>query len=444
MARILISVVPASGHINPMIAIAKALCEMDHDVRIATDESCRVQLERANLSFVPLPYPDGAVKRILKVFQKPARWIAQIHPKPAQAYFLDHLNELVAGMIEIIHDFKPDIVLTDQNFYAGSIAADVCEIPYASFCAIVNTLFSPDAPPYGLGSDWFPEGDWRRLLWKALRLPVYGVLWRHDRVVNTVRSQYGLPSVKWNMLESSPYLGLVPTTEAYEYPRRNVPPQLMYVGPVTANSRGESYDDFPWEWLEDERPTLYVSMGTIVGGLNVFQEVIKVARGADWKAVLSVGRDTDLAMFADAPDNVLVKNYVPQLKLLDHVDAVISHGGNNTVTDTLLHGLPLIVIPFSADQPESAARVKASGAGIRIRPGKAKGKILRDAIREILYKPSYRREAQRIQKSYAACSGPQTAAKLITYLTKTKQPVQRPDGMLPTVLLEDVHQIIQN
>jgi MGT family glycosyltransferase len=444
MARILISVVPASGHVNPIIAVAKALREQGHDVLIATDESYRLQLERADLNFTPLPYPDGAVKRILEAFLKPARWMSQLQFKPPQAYFLDYLDILVDGLIAVVHDFKPDALLTDQNFYAGAIAADVCKLPYASFCAIVNTLFTRDAPPYGLGSDWVPCGDWQRLLWIGLRLSVYAVLWRHDRVVNAIRKRYGLSAVKWDMLEQSPYLAIVPTTEAYEYPRQNVPSQMMYVGPVTAIARGETYDDFPWDWLEnDDRPTLYVSMGTVVGGLNVFREVIDVARGASWKAILAVGRDTDLNQFADAPDNVLLQNYVPQLKLLDHVDAVISHGGNNTVTDTLLHGLPLIVIPFSADQPESAGRVRASGAGIRIRPAKAKGNRLRKAIAAILNDPSYRREAQRIQKSYTACEGPRTAARLIGHLAETQQAIHRPEGMSETIFPDDLDQILE-
>jgi MGT family glycosyltransferase len=170
--------------------------------------------------------------------------------------------------------------------------------------------------------------------------------------------------------------------------------------------------------------------------------VIEVARGASWKAILAVGRDTNLEMFADAPDNILLQNYAPQLKLLNHVDAVISHGGNNTVTDTLLHGLPLIVIPFSADQPESAARIKASGAGIRIRPAKAKGDRLRKAIHAILHDPRYRHHAERIQKSYAASDGPRTAARLITHLAQTKQALYRPDGMPPTILPDSLNQIL--
>ncbi|MCL4256055.1 MAG: hypothetical protein KJ043_20025, partial [Anaerolineae bacterium] len=190
-------------------------------------------------------------------------------------------------------------------------------------------------------------------------------------IVNRVRRQYGLPSVHGTMLAHSPYLALVPTTETYEYPRRAVPKHMMYIGPVTTRERGEVHDDFDWTWLEDGHPTVYVSMGTIVDGADIFRNAIEAARGANWKMVMAIGREGDVKKYADAPPNVLVRNFVPQLALLDKVQAVVSHGGNNTVTETLLHGLPLVVIPNSADQPESAGRVRASGAGIRMRPREA-------------------------------------------------------------------------
>jgi MGT family glycosyltransferase len=439
MARVLITVLPATGHVNPLVAIAQALVQEGHAVVVATDDSCRMQLERTHTPFFALPYPPNAVAHALKAFAAPARWTTQLQIKPPQAYFFDHLALLTDSVIDLIHRYEPDAVLTDLNFYAGPIAAEACGIPYASFCGIVNTLITPDAPPYGLGSDWRPPGDWRRRLWPLLCTGMNTVLWRHDRTINTVRRSYGLPPVKGGLLAHSPYLALVPTTDAYEYPREEVPPQMMYVGPVTAAERGEIYDDFPWQWFEDERPTVYVSMGTIVGGMKVFKEVVKIARDAPWKAILAIGRNSNMKLLEDAPDNVLVRNYVSQHAILKRVQAVVSHGGNNTVTEALLHGLPLAVIPISADQPESAARVKASGAGIRLRPRLARGEHLRNAIDAILNDPAYRYEARRIQTSYARCDGSLTSARLIAKLADSKKPVYRPAGQGPTVLPDDVH-----
>lgn len=434
MGKILVSVLPAKGHLNPLVAIGLALVEQGHEVIFATDERYREQLQRVGLPLEALPYPAGSVDTTISMFEKPAHWVAQLRRKPPESYFFDHLDLLTEGLMNIIRLQQPDVLLTDLNLYAGSVAAEACNLPYATYCAIVAALNTPDAPPYGLGLDWHPSGHWQRWLWPILNLPVRWILWRHDRLLNPVRRQFGLEPVRGGLLGHSPYLSLVPTTEAYEYPRHDLPRQIMYVGPVTSPQRGEVHDEFPWEWLDnDERPTVYVSMGTIVGGRRVFQEVIEAARGAAWKAVLAVGMGTDSSQFVNVPDNVLIRNFVPQLEVLKRMNAVVSHGGNNTVTEALMHGLPLVVIPFSADQPESAGRIKAAGAGIRMRPGMARRERLKRAIDVILTEPSYREAAQRVQQSYARCNGTETAAALVGLLAATQQPIVRPDGVGPTL-----------
>ena len=312
MARILLSVVPASGHVNPMLAIGQALQESGHTVAFTTAHTYQSQIERAGFEFYPMDYPVGAVEAIHEAFRQPARWLSQFSPNAPQSYFFRHLPELVASLVRAIENFQPDVLANDGNQYAGSIAADACQIPYSNFFAIANPLLSKDAPPFGLGLKWVLPGHPYRLLWKILRIPVYGVLVRHDLYVNRIRRHYGLKPRWRSLLAPSPYLTMVATTDAYEYPRSDLASQVIYVGPVTTAQRGEVHDDFPWEWLtQDERPTFYVSMGTIVRGDKVFRYVIDLARTANWKAVIAVGHNTNPADFEPLPANVLVRQFVP-------------------------------------------------------------------------------------------------------------------------------------
>ncbi len=438
MARILLSVVPASGHVNPMLAIGQALHTNGHTVAFTTAEMYQEQIERAGFQFYAMAYPAGAVEAIHEAFRQPARWSSQFSPQAPQSYFFRDLPDLVASIITAIEDFKPDVLANDGNQYAGPIAADACGIPYSNFFAIVNPLLSKDAPPFGLGLTWKPTGHPYRWLWKLLRMLVYGVMLRHDLFVNRVRRRYGLKSRWGNLLAPSPYLTLIATTDDYEYPRRDLGRQVMYVGPVTTAQRGEVHDDFPWEWLaKDDRPTFYVSMGTIVRGDKIFRYVIELAKKANWKAVIAVGRGTDPAQFEPLPDNILLRQFVPQLKLMQHIDAMVSHGGNNTVSEALLHGLPLVVIPVSADQPDSAGHVVACGAGLRLSPWRVTQKQLGDAMDTLLHEPTYREAAQRIQASYQLTAGAQTCAKLIGLLAEHHKPLMRSSKIGPTILADN-------
>jgi UDP:flavonoid glycosyltransferase YjiC (YdhE family) len=115
-------------------------------------------------------------------------------------------------------------------------------------------------------------------------------------------------------------------------------------------------------------------------------------------------------MLGAVPPNVLVRPRVPQLPLLERVDAVVCHAGHNTVCETLWHGLPLVVAPIRDDQPIVAAQVVAAGAGVRLRFGRADAARVAAAVEEVLTEASYRRAAERLSTSFRAAGGSPAAA----------------------------------
>jgi MGT family glycosyltransferase len=426
-----------------MIAIGRALCEHRHEVTIVTGEAYRDQLHRAGLGFLPLDFPPDELADSLAAFSKPLPRFPQIIWDRPQKAFFARLAPLTAQLVAIFQTLVPDVVLTDYNFYAGSIAAEVCGIPYGTFCAIVNALPSRDTPTFGAEMGWVPPRHPLRLVWHLARWISRWYLGWDDRVINQVRRGYGLPPVDFPIWYPSPYLFIVPTTDAYEYPRRDLIPQAVYVGPVTTPHRGDAQNNFPWEWLADDRPTIYVSLGTIVKLTQVFRYVIDLADGANWKAVLAVGQGTDLNQFGKIPENVLLRNYVPQYELLPKVDAVISHGGNNTVTEALMNGKPLVVIPITGDQPESAGRVVKARAGVRLNIRRLTPEKLGKAIQQVLYDPTFRAGAERIQVSYTRCQGAETIVALLERLAKERTPLHRPAGMSPTLYqLDEIDKLV--
>jgi MGT family glycosyltransferase len=116
------------------------------------------------------------------------------------------------------------------------------------------------------------------------------------------------------------------------------------------------------------------------------------------------------------PDNFIVRAFVPQLELLAHVHAVVSHGGHNTVAEALAHGLPLVVTPIKYDQPMVAQQVADAGAGIRLKFGRVKPSQLRDAVLAVLDDDAYRTAARRIRASFEAAGGAAYAASRVEQL----------------------------
>jgi MGT family glycosyltransferase len=170
---------------------------------------------------------------------------------------------------------------------------------------------------------------------------------------------------------------------------------------------------FPWEWLDPSRRHVLVSLGTLNGpaGMRFFRVVTEALAdlAGELQAVV-VGPPVP-----GAGDHILFTGHVPQLALLPHLDAVVSHGGYNTVCETLAHGLPLVVTPIRDDQPVIAERVADTGAGIRLRFGRLRPAELRDAVREVLAEDSYRVAAATIRDSFVAAGG---AAAAVDHLEK--------------------------
>ena len=116
------------------------------------------------------------------------------------------------------------------------------------------------------------------------------------------------------------------------------------------------------------------------------------------------------------PEDLIVQPWVPQLALLEEVDAVVTHAGHNTTCEALAHGLPLVVAPIRDDQPVVADQVVAAGAAVRVRFGRVKPAELAAAVHQVLHEPTYRQGAERLQASFEAAGGPAAAAASLEQL----------------------------
>jgi UDP:flavonoid glycosyltransferase YjiC (YdhE family) len=98
---------------------------------------------------------------------------------------------------------------------------------------------------------------------------------------------------------------------------------------------------------------------------------------------------------------------------MPHLDAVVTHGGHNTVCEALAHGLPLVVAPIRDDQPTVAAQVVAAGAGVRLTYSRARAADIRSALESVLDEPEYGLAAELVRESFLAAGGAATAADLL-------------------------------
>jgi UDP:flavonoid glycosyltransferase YjiC (YdhE family) len=133
---------------------------------------------------------------------------------------------------------------------------------------------------------------------------------------------------------------------------------------------------------------VYVSFGSFLSVRgDVLARVAAALRQAGLRAAIATGT-TDAADLGPIPGDWLVAEYLPQVRLLASAAAAVTHGGNNSVTEAVGHGVPLLVLPFSTDQFAGAAAIERTGFGRTLDPNAASVDELAAALRDIA-EPSF-------------------------------------------------------
>jgi len=137
-------------------------------------------------------------------------------------------------------------------------------------------------------------------------------------------------------------------------------------------------------------------MEAILGGLERL----------DVEVVATVGPGLDPASLGPRPDRVHVERYIPMSSLLATVDALVFHGGSGTMLAALSSGVPLVVLPVAADQPENADRCVAAGAAISLEASARGVADIAEATNAILTDPRYRDAAEEVRAQLEAMPPP--------------------------------------
>ena len=119
------------------------------------------------------------------------------------------------------------------------------------------------------------------------------------------------------------------------------------------------------------KPRAYVSLGSFLSArTDVLQRIVQAVRLLGWDAVIATGA-TEPQTLGPLPSTWVVAEHLPQVAALDACDVVVCHGGNNTVTEALTAGLPVLAVPFSTDQFAGAEDLRHAGLGDAVDPSAA-------------------------------------------------------------------------
>ncbi|MFT3924949.1 MAG: glycosyltransferase [Myxococcales bacterium] len=385
MKRFLFAVPPFAGHVLPTVSVGRALKARGHQVLwVGLSEIRRLLPEDAEL--VALDADASPESRSVEIEKVASRgW------ESLQVLWEGALVPLARGMFEgvgrAIAQYEPDVVIADQQAIGGALAARRAGVPWATFCTTSASVMDAlvDLP--------------KVKQWVVNQLAM-------------LEREAGLPPDP--APDTSPSLVVVFSTRALVGEDRSWPEHYHFVGPSIQDRPDPT--PFPWDWL-NTRPRIFASLGTIgsdsPGNARFLSAAIAALHDLPCQLVIAAPKGVE----GEIPEHVLVRERVPQVALLREMDAVITHGGHNTVCEALAHGLPLVVAPIRHDQPAVAAQVVRAGAAVRVRYGRVTPQALRSAVEQVLGEASFRASAQRIGASFARAGGAAAAADALENLS---------------------------
>ncbi len=221
------------------------------------------------------------------------------------------------------------------------------------------------------------------------------------------------------MIGESPFLNLYIYPEEIDYPRSQP------LGPSWHNLQSSVRESDPeWEMpAGGDGALIYVSLGSLGSGdVPLMERLVESLAQTPNRYIVSKGPQHEEYELAD---NMAGAEFLPQTSILPDVDLVITHAGNNTTTEALHFGRPMIALPLFWDQHDNAQRIDETGIGVRLDTYTFTDEEMSVAIDRLLGDDALRERLAGISSRLRANPGNRRAAELIERLTDSGEPAIR-------------------
>lgn len=387
--------------LDPLLSLANTYKNRNpgSNVTVYSGEFCKSRSSKAGLNFVSVgsSYLNSTHIHDLNLISSP-----QLPPEESNLAYTKLLLTFEEEMTrELLKQFtssnKPDLVITNYGTYAAFNIAEVLDVPLAIFLDALyqSDLFSDEdiystyLPTEGFKtSGELPLSTFQRT--KTLLSRLLSRYYFHSEVLsirNSVRSNLSLPILSSTFNRAPLYL--VRSFFDIDVPRA-LPPNYILIGNPTPLQLEKPEDEGLTEWMDESTDGfLYFSLGTIYNlSIKEYSDVLNAFFKINIKA-LTVQRSLHETIHKA---NTRGQGRVDQLAVLRHknLKLFITNGGINSIYEAILAEVPVICIPFSADQIKTCRNLADSNSLIYIDRAELTTDILLESIKKAINTPIYK------------------------------------------------------
>lgn len=424
MAHVAVIAPPFAGHLNPMQAIAGSLASRGHRVSFVTLPGAAGHLGQTigQLNLVAPGLPTDFLARLKHQIgaMPPIDWWPDVKALRSLLIALAQMTRaLCCEAPARLRQAGVDAILADQTEAGGGLIARHLGLPFASVANALPIDPDPEMPP--IFTTWRPVqgklGVLRNRIGYALA----------DIMADPLNSEITQWAERWRLGRIrclsdclSPTLQLAQIVPALNFSHRQTLGDMVFCGPF--RNGGEALPDAPPPPMA---ANAFVSLGTLQGGRRDLLRAMTSACQENGLHPLTVHGGGLSPKPHDGSDDLWLRDHTDHGPILAQARLTLCHGGLNTVLDSLIAGVPLLIVPLAFEQAAIARRIVAAGAGLAVSAKRSPARLaasLSRAVSEILHDPTYGICAMALGTALKQPGGATLAAQMMETVCLTPRP----------------------
>lgn len=376
MAKVLFINTGSEGHINPTIALCKALVERGEDVVYYMGDQYVDKFKDTGVEIRTIP-----TDKLVSAFT---------------SFGLTHLFHVINGLLktadvimpQILEETKDehyDYLIYDSMFSCGYLIAQKFNIPTVS----TITSFAKTKPMFDSFAN-FMASQLEQDELESANL-VFDTLKEHVEQTYDVK----VPS-RHEVMNNPGDFNISFVTQGFqlEYDAFNST-KFNFVGPSVLPPKPSGFMDN----VNTNRPLIYVSLGTVFNqNVAFFNKCFSALANIDATVIVSIGKTNKAEDFDTIPNNVIIKDYVPQVEVLQHADLFLTHAGMNSTNEAIMLNVPLLAFPQSADQPVVAHQIEHLKIGQQLDANVITAEQLANTVKDMLaHRQTYQQNIEQVK-----------------------------------------------
>jgi len=407
MSRIVVTTLGTLGDLHPMIAIGLELRQRGHDVVFVTHQVYQSKIEALGFEFHSMR-PD------FTAMNDPQEMARMMDLKTGQEYMVrkwanPSLREMYDDLINVAKG--ADFIFSGEGVIATPLVAEKLGMRWASSAMVPMGFFSVYDPPVLAA---FPSlaklYKFGPIVNKAIVNFAKLVSNSWAEPIRQLRRKLGLSPINYNPFidnkKYSPYLVVVLFSSVIGQHQPDWSENAVIAGFTfyDGTQGGEELTSELKQFLDAGKPPIVFTLGSaaVMDAGNFYSESIEAAKQLNCRAVLLIGKNPPPENLSE---DIIAVSYAPYSQIFPHACAIVHQGGIGTTAQALRAGRPTLIMPYSHDQPDNAARVERLGTSRTIPRKQYSAKTVAEDLRILLENPNYSAKAMEIGRIIQAEDG---------------------------------------